>query len=202
MKNKKELILRSFLFWLIIPSLIGAFLIWLLLGEIKSEELKLDETNLNYVTVKQQLNSFDKIKKNFEFVNKEKNELESLAVNKEETLDLIKEIEKAAELANVKVKTEVSQDNPFKKIPQNTKAREAAKKAAVSSNDIWLKLELEGNFKGILRFVKYLENGNRLINIQTISIRQSEILTPETVFGKENISLGNLNVSVLVSNNF
>ena len=71
-----------------------------------------------------------------------------------------------------------------------------------ANQDVWLQLDVEGNFSDILKFVYYLENSQKLIAVSSIDIDQVHTLNPSDALNNQEGSLGDLKASILVTNVF
>lgn len=198
MENKNIItILKTFLIWIIPLFVFSGFGSWFLFQKIKQEKIKLEEAKIENEEIIKQLQSFEIVKEDFEEVKKEKEILEKTVANSGNTLDLIKELEGAAQMTGVTLKTSVGERPQLKKIV--SKAQNANDN---KQGELWLQLEVEGKYFNILKFVHYLENSNKIISISTVSFNQIDDVSPELVFGSKPEKLGILRVNLLITNAF
>jgi len=210
MQNKKIItILQGSLAWVFVVLVIGAIGTWYLFRFVDKAEQSLEVARDDYQTTLGQLESFDEIKSNFESTKGIKNDAESMLVGADNTLSLIEELEKAAEISGVTLKTSVGvKPGTTKQIvpklgqfPQ-TGLENKNKNTNASDQEVWLELTVEGNFSGILKFVRYLENARKLVAVSSININQGSTMLAADVLENSEGTLGNLKSVILVTNVF
>lgn len=200
MENKKIItILQSSFIYVFIFLVVGGLGSWLIFKKVKSDEAGLEVAKNNYNETLKQLESFDKVKKDFDESVGLRDQISNMVVRPEGTLGLIEELEGAASSSGITLSTSIS-DNPVSR--KNPKIGQSKNSNTNADQEIWLELNAEGKYSNILQFIKYLENAKRLIAISTISIEQSEKLAPEEVLNSAEGTLGNLKAKILVSNVF
>ena len=180
----------------------GGFMSWFLYQQIRSEEAGLELAKNDYNNTLAQLESFDTVKSDFDASSSLKDQVSGMIVNPNDTLGLIEELENAAKLTGVTLTTSIGA-NP---ITKNSPKAAPAKTADASTNanqEVWLELDVEGSYVSTLQFIRYLENGNKLINVSTVSINQADSNTTlDEIFSNPEGQLGNLKTKILVSNVF
>jgi hypothetical protein len=180
----------------------GGFMSWFLYQQIRSEEASLELAKNDYSNTLAQLESFDSVKSDFDASSSLKDQVSGMIVNPNDTLSLIEELENAAKLTGVTLTTSIGA-NPITK--NNPKIAQAKTDGAggKASQEVWLELDVEGNYASTLQFVRYLENGNKLINISTVAINQADVsITLDEMFSNPEGQLGDLKTKILVSNVF
>lgn len=210
MQNKKIItILEGSFIWVFAVIVIGTVGTWYLFRLVDKTEQSLEIAKGDYRTTLEQLDSFEKIKGNFESTKSIKAETENMLIGADNTLSLIEELEKAAEISGVILKTNIGvKPGTIKQIvpkagqfPQTVKEGDK-KNVNAADQELWLELTVEGNFSGILKFVRYLENARRLVAISSININQGNNLLASDVLENNEETLGNLKAIILVTNVF
>jgi len=202
MQNKKIItIVKGALVWIFAVLVLGGLGSWFLLQEIKNEEAALLEAKNNYENTLEQSQSFDTVKKDFDNTKNLKEEVSGMLVKPDSVLGLIEELEKAAQLSQVTLKTSVGERPGRKNIFKPGQAGAATAANANSNQEIWLQLGVEGKFANILQFVRYLENAKKMVSVSSISINQSQFVASD-FSGSKDESLGQLKADILVSNVF
>lgn len=201
MQNKKIIsIFQSAFAYVFTFLVIGGFGSWFLFQQAKSEEARLELTKNDYNNTLKQLESFDGVKSDFDDSVSLRDQMANLMITPDGTLGLIEELENAAKLSNVTLKTNIGDDPSSKNAPKigQTKLGNANN----SNKDVWLELLVEGSYSNTLQFIRYLENAKRLIAVSTVSIGQAGNLSPDEVLNSSEGTLGNLKSKILVSNVF
>lgn len=177
---------------------LGSFGGFFALKELDKEEAKLDEIIQNYSDTAEQLKSFEEIKKTYDSYQGDREKLQNMVVSKKNTLGLIQELEDAAKVSGVILKTSVGE----KPLQRKTVSKIDPSKDQNKEEPLWLQAELLGDFQGITKFVKYVENGSFMVNIASFKIIQSKTSTPENMLENKDGTLGNLSATFLISNEF
>ncbi len=209
MKNKKiQIVVKTVLPWVILLSVAGVVGTWFLFSKLDAEEKVLEETMQNYSDTMDQLKSFNEIKKTYDSYSGDKDKFQNMTVSKNSTLDLIKELEEAAKLTGVSLKTSVGS----KPLAQKTVAVTNSLSSANDNNnsdsstgkvdEVWLKADIDGSFEKTVQFIKYVENADKIVAITSLSIGQLKTSTPEEMLVNKDGSLGIIHSSLLISNNF
>ncbi len=192
-------LLRVFCLWVIPFVVVASFGTWYLFQRIKQEKIALeDKKTYNEETLKQ-LESFEKIKESLEEIKQTKELFEKTLMNSGLTLDLIKELEEGASYTGVELKTGVGEKPQVKKVGvKNLEPKTEDKK----NEEVWLRLEVSGNFFNILKFIRYVENSNRTIALATLNLSKAKQLTPaDLIAGEAGMEAGEeMKAIILISN--
>lgn len=209
MQNKKIItILQGPIGWVFVVLIIGVVGTWYLFQFVGKEEQSLELARNDYLVSLRQLEAFDKIKLGFENTKSIKTETESMVVNADNTLSLIEELEKAAGVSGVTLKTAVGQKpGTAKKSASQLGQFPAAGSANKNTNgsaeqEVWLELTVDGNYFSILKFIRYLENSRKLIAISSLNLDQATTMSATDVLDNSEGVLGNLKAVILVTNVF
>lgn len=207
-QNKK--IIETFqgsLMWVVAVAVLGTLGTWFLFQKISANEESLEKAKSDYQTTLKQLETFDSIKSNFENTKAIKDEVDSMVVKPDSTLSLIEELERAADASSVSLQTSIGEKpgttksvtaklNPFQ--PSGT----ANSNTNTAEQEVWLQLTVEGNFSNILTFIKYLENGQKLVSVSTINLDQSNTVSAAEALNNKDENMGYLKAVILVTNAF
>ena len=200
MKNKKlQIILKTALPWVALLLAVGVGGGWFVFSKLDEEETKLDEVIQNYSDTEIQLKSFEEIKKDYDTYKGDREKLQNMVVSKNNTLNLIQELEEGAKVAGVQLKTSVG-EKPLSK--KNPGAKTTESSTPGKEEPLWLKAELIGNFDNVVKFIKYIENGSFLVSITNLTLSQSKKSTPENMLENKDGSLGIVNATLLITNEF
>jgi hypothetical protein len=208
MQNKKIItILQGPLIWVFVVLVLGFVGTWYLFQFVDKEEQTLEAARNDYLISLRQLESFDKIKSNFESTKSIKTETENMVVKSDSTLSLIEELERAAEVSGVRLKTDVGEKpGTTKKIVNKLGQFPAAGSANGNTNatdqEVWLELTAEGNYANILKFIRYLENARKLIAVSSVNINQASTMSAADALDNTEGTLGYLKAVILVTNVF
>lgn len=175
---------------------------WYLFKRIKQERVLLEEAKTYHEETLRQLDSFEKIQENLEDIKQTKELFEATLMSGGKTLELIKELEEGADYTGVELKTGVGEKPEKKKTA--VKNLDTGKTDTGAKDEVWLKLEVSGNFFNILKFVRYIENSNKIIGVSTLSLVKNRQVTPvDLAAGQEETEEDKLSKAViLVGNNF
>lgn len=210
MQNKRIIIiLQGSIAWILVVMIIGTIGTWYLFRFVDKAEQSLEVAKNDYRTTLGQLESFEKIKVNSESTKSIKTETENMLVSADNTLVLIEELEKAAEISGVILTTNIGvRPGTSKQIiskvgqfPQMVKEGDK-KNTNPADQELWLELTVEGNFPGILKFVRYLENAHKLIAVSSLNINQGGNMLAQEILENSEETLGNLKAVILVTNVF
>ena len=209
MQNKKIItIFEGAVAWIFVVIIIGILGSWYLFQILEKEELSLETAKNDYQVSLRQLESFDKIKQDFESTKNIKAEAENMLVNADNTLSLIEELERAANVSGVSLKTAVGQKPGTTKIPISQLGQFPGKGASNKNTneapepEVWLELTAEGNFEGILKFIRYLENSRKLIAVSSLNVNQATNISATDILENSEGELGYLRAVILVTNTF
>ncbi|MFH1183122.1 MAG: hypothetical protein V1690_02575 [Candidatus Moraniibacteriota bacterium] len=208
MQNKKIItILEGAFVWVFLVFVSGFVGTWYLFQLVDKGEQTLDAARADYQTSLKQLDSFDMIKSNFESTKSIKDETESMVVKPESTLSLIEELEKAAGVSGVILKTDVGEKpGTTKKIVTKLGQLPASGSANGNTNaaeqEVWLELTVEGDYANILKFIRYLENAPKLIAVSSVNINQASTMSAADALENAEGILGYLKAIILVTNVF
>jgi hypothetical protein len=204
MQNKKIIsIFQTSFIYVFVFLVVGGFMSWFLYQQIRSEEAGLELAKNNYDDTLKQLDSFDSVKSDFEASSGLKDQVSGMIVNPGDTLGLIEELENAARVTGVTLTTNIGANPVTKNNPKVAQTKGDASSNTNASQEVWLELDVEGNYVNTLQFIRYLENAKKLINVSTISINQRETnATLDEFFSNPEAELGNLKTKILISNVF
>jgi len=193
MKNKNKYVwVKSLAIWLSLILILGVGGGWFLIREISSAKDKLQLAYENYYTTLYQLESFNTLKEDHSSLMERKGRLEGMVVKKDNSLELIRDLEKAAVAAGVELTTSVAEKERSKKKDEEKKP---------SENEVRLKLIAKGDFESILRFIRYVEYGEKIMYLKSIKIDQLARLNFEEEEENESEhSLGDLKAEIIISN--
>ncbi len=175
---------------------------WYLFKLIKQEKVSLEEAKNYHEETLKQLDSFEKIQENLEGIKQTKETFEGTMMNGSKTLELIKELEEGADYTGVDLKTGVG-ERPQKK-KAGVKNLDSSKADVAAKDEVWLKLEVTGNFFNILKFVRYIENSKKIIGISTLNLVKNRQTTPADLLSvQEETDEDRLSKAIiLISNSF
>ncbi len=175
---------------------------WYLFKRIKQEKVSLEEAKVYHEETLKQLESFEEIKENLEGIKQTKELFEGTMMNPDKTLELVRELEEGAEYTGVELRTSIGEKPKIKKA--GSKTADAGATEAGSKDEIWLKLEVSGNFFNILKFVRFAENANKIIGVSTLSLTKNRQMTPVDLLTEvEETEEDKLSkATILVSNSF
>jgi len=204
MQNKKIIaIFQTAFIYVFVLLVVGGFMSWFLYQQVRNEEAGLELEKNDYNNTLKQLDSFDSVKSDFEASSSLKDQVSGMLVNSGDTLGLIEELESAAKMTGVSLTTNIGSNPATKNNPKIAQAKAGANANTNASQEVWLELNIEGNYSSSLQFIRYLENAKKLINVSTISINQADAnVTLDEIFSNPEGSLGNLKTQILISNVF
>jgi len=204
MQNKKIIsIFQTPFVYVFVFLVAGGFMSWFLYQQIKSEEAGLELAKNNYRGTLKQLESFDSVKSDFDASSNLKDQISGMIVDPGDTLGLIEELENAAKAAGVTLTTNIGANPVTKNNPKVAQGKAGANANTNASREVWLELNVEGNYASTLQFIRYLENAKKLVSVSTVTIDQaSSNATLDEIFSNPEGQLGNLKTKILISNVF
>jgi Tfp pilus assembly protein PilO len=155
MKNKNKIYIIILIFTLLVLFLI-VFLIWPLLREIKRNSEDLISAKNNIVNLEVQINETNNFKKNYETYKFDLNKIDQLFIDPSNPVNLIEFLENTA--SNSGITSQISL-MPYA--------------SSSSKQFILLQFISNGGFSDTLSFLKKIESGPYLIEIENLDIQDS-----------------------------
>jgi len=202
--EKIKIILKTALPWLLALVAGGVLEVWFLVQNLESKKPELEKASLDYNETVRQMNSFNSIQEAYRSFQGSKEKIQRMIVTPDNILDLIQELEEAARATGVILKTSVG-EKPFAKKNEPVSREEATEKSKGTTKEegkVWLQVDVEGDFESTARFIKMIENAEKIISIATLEMKQQKISTPPTMFENKDGSLGKIHTTLLVTNDF
>lgn len=206
MQNKKIIqILKGAIVWLVLFLAVGGLGSWILFWKAEQEEKKLSLAKEDYRLTLAKIQSYDKIKANFESSKAIRGEMEKTVLNSDNTLELIEELEKAAAQTGVSLRTSIGEKpgsrGIISKASQGNIGGNSSQKGGKNQPEVWLQLDVGGRYRNILQFIIYLENTQKLVSIGSIDIIQAQSLSVEEILQNTEGTTGDLTAEILITGN-
>ncbi len=174
-KNKVYFLAGSVVFFLAAFSYFGIFcLIKSIIHKADEVQKKMLDNEIN----QKKLAKIPQMKKTFEELNENKNKLSGI-LRGEEEVDFIKKLEILAEETQNKIDLKIIEND--KKESAKSKAKTEEKINLPKEEFISLQADLTGDYSGLFRFVKKLENFEYYVNIATINVSVEENKEPVAI---------------------
>lgn len=173
---RKKIILIS-LFFGIISFLFILFLIYPSLKQIKSLSEDISEIKKEAIALEVKKEGFDTIRKKYEeFISKEIEEINNILIDSEAPVEIIRFLEGAKERSGVSIII-----SPFS--------------IKSSEDDLWnsmgFQINISGSSSNFFRFLEEIERSRYLIEIQSLSLR-------DTVFKEQEIETEGVSANLLI----
>lgn len=151
--NKK--IYKIFLIFATITMLLAVYFIWMLFTEIEKNSTDLISAKNDIITLTAQINETNNFKKKYESYKSNLDKIDQLFIDSNNPVDFIKFLEDSA--ATSQITSQITLTSSTIKNP----------------TFITLQFISKGSFSGLLNFIKKIEAGPYLIEIENLSIRNS-----------------------------
>lgn len=188
---------KEYIILIIASVILGAvftFTAKYLLGEISAKNDGIEKETIDHRESEKRLSEISNLREQFEIIEQEKSKLAVFA-SQDQTIALIKEMEKIAEETNNEIvieKVEIQDENSKKKTKNKTapnKSGEAGKEFNFpSENYISAKINLQGSYNDAVNFIRKIENMNYCADIISIqmSARESKLVSqPSEIHSKK-----------------
>ena len=162
MKRNKKIYIIS-LISILVSLFLVTFFIWLLLRGIEKNSKDLISSKNDIFTLAARTNETENFKKNYGNYEPNFKKIDQLFIDPNNPVDFIKFLESTA--YNFQITSQISLRPSFQNAQQGT--------GGIIKNFIIFQLSSRGNFSDVLNFVKKIENGPYLIEIENLTIGDS-----------------------------